>query len=284
MKKLLALIVFLLTSSATAQVYLPDTSTNPLFGELVWHTLGYHSEDLALYPGELPPNMPFTWSQPEGSRLIGSKVNEYSSRTRSVQIVLETPLTTEKLADYYRKQFKAPWQERPRQPRGFSKSAEVILSNNSVPFCNTATGVRVDFNSDPKDYRNYQNSNAFGYFYFFQSSRPQSCDTQSWDFPVLLLPSDSQIFYSDGYTSQDYGYQIVPMEVPNSSIAKLHKHFADQIPKTWEKVGGAEGDKESYSVLRFNDKLGNGTAILSITAYPERPDTYTAKLVALINP
>jgi hypothetical protein len=283
-KKLLVLIVVLFTSSAAAQVYLPDTSTNPLFGELVWHTLGYHSEDLALYPGELPPNMPFAWSQPEGSRLIGSQVNEYTSRSRSVQIVLETPLTTEKLADYYRKQFKAPWQERPRKPSGFSESADVTLSNTRVPLCNTATGVRVDFNSTPKDYRTYQTSNAFGYFYFFESSRPQSCDIQTWDFPILLMPSDSQVFYNDSYTSQEHGYQIVPMQVPNSSIAKLHKHFADQVPKTWEKVSATDGDKESYSVFRFTDKLGSGAAILSITAYPERPDTYTAKLVALINP
>jgi hypothetical protein len=183
--KILILVLSAFFGTTQAQTYLPDTSTNPLFGELLWHTLAY-KQDIAVYPGEFAPRMPLEIALPSNGRLIGSVVREYGSRTREVTVVIDSQLTYEQIGEFYRPKVQAPWLEEQPIASGFSFSTNIQNGNGYLPFCNSNTGTRVQIYGIPKNEADWQNSPSFIYISFFESAKNATCDETTWRFPVLL--------------------------------------------------------------------------------------------------
>jgi hypothetical protein len=270
---------------ANAQTYLPENSSDPLFGELLWHTLANQS-DIALYPGKLPPRMPFELAQPEGARLIGASVRELSSRARSVQIVVDTTLTPTQVGDFYRSKFAAPWLEKPSAPYGFVYSESPSRFPNFVPLCNPQTGLRVSIIGSSKD-RNNRNAASYVYISFFESNRAEAtCEDREWNLPTILMPRDSESFDGNGDNIGDLAADLVYFESPRTDTRKLHDDFARQLEaKGWQPLANFEKKDETGSVWQFSDaKTGtSGIAFLSVSGSAQRADTYAARFVALPN-
>jgi hypothetical protein len=281
----LSIAAFALGGFANAQTYLPENSSDPLFGELLWHTLANQS-DIALYPGKLPPRMPFELAQPDGARLIGASVREFSSRTRSVQIVLDTKLTPGEVGDFYRSKFVAPWLERPSAPYGFVYSEVPARYPNFIPLCNPQTGLRVSIVGSPKD-RNERNTASYVYINFFENSRAEpTCDNPEWNLPTVLMPRDSETFDGNGDNIGDLAADLVYFEASKTDIKQLHDDFGKQLEaKGWQRLTNYEKPNEAGSVWQFSDaKTGiKGIGFLSVNSAAGRADTYAARLVALPN-
>ncbi len=271
----------LIVPSAAAQTYLPETSTNPLFGELLWHTMAYR-QDVAVYPGEFAPRMPLEIKIPDGGRLIGSVVREYGSRTRDVQVVMDSKLTIEQVGSLYRAQIVSPWREVQRRVSGFAFSAVAEPPINSVTLCNPSTGTRVDIYGLPKDDRNWQTSASFVYVNFFEGPRANpSCEDTSWIFPVLLMPRNVSPIGFNGFNMGEFNTDSIAFEAQNADAKKLFEGFASQLPASWKRLSLDERDQEISAVYRYEDSNQSGLAILSVSGFKERPDAFLARLVAL---
>ena len=271
----------LMLGAAQAQTYLPDTSSNPLFGELLWHTLAYR-QDVAVYPSAFVPRMPLEIALPENGRLIGSVVREYGSRSREVTIVIDSQLTYEEVGNFYRPKLKSPWQEQQPVASGFSYSRDVRNGNGYLPLCNPTTGTRVQIYGIPKDEANWQTSKTFIYINFFESAQTElGCQNNAWRFPVLLFPNNVEPFGGNGFGFGDFNYQSSNFLSRNTNAKKLFEGFAAQIPNTWQRLSLAEDDTSVVAVYRYNDPQQSGIVMLSVHSYKERPNAYVARLVAL---
>ncbi len=270
--------------TAQAQTYLPDVSSNPLYGELLWHTLAYQ-QDVAVYPGEFAPRMPLEVIIPEGGRLIGSVVREYGSRTREVTVVIDSKLTYEEVGAFYRPTLKAPWLEQLPTPSGFSFSTNAQNSPGYLPLCNTTTGTRVDLYGSPKNPAKWQTSPSYIYVRFFESGQMgKGCTDSPWRFPVLLVPNNTSPFNGNGADFGDFNCTSLLFDLRNSSAKKLFDGFAAQLPTTWQRLSVSEDETGVTGAYRYLDSKQSGIAILSVSSFKERPDAYSARLVALPQP
>lgn len=286
MKFLKNTIVFfgIIFSAAQAQTYLPDVSSNPLYGELLWHTLAYR-QDVAVYPGEFAPRMPLEIMIPEGGRLIGSVVREYGSRTREVTVVLESKLTYEEVGGFYRPKVKAPWLEQLPTPSGFSFSSNGQNGGGYLPLCNTATGTRVDIYANPKNVANWQASPSFIYIRFFEAGQSgNGCNDTPWQFPVLIVPNNTSPFGGNGANFGDFNCSALSFNLRNTTAKKLFDGFAAQLPSTWQRLSVSEDETGVAAVYRYLDPKQSGIAVLSVNQFKERPDAYSARLIALPQP
>jgi hypothetical protein len=278
--KIIVVILSLGFGSAQAQTYLPDVSSNPLFGELLWHTLAYR-QDVAVYPGEFAPRMPLEVVIPEGGRLIGSVVREYGSRTREVTVVIDSKLTYEEVGGFYRPKVKAPWIEKLPTPSGFSFSRDVRNGGGYLPLCNAQTGTRVDVYANPKNESNWETSPSFIYVRFFESSQVRNCDDTPWQFPVLIVPSNVEPFGGNGANFGDFNCTAFAFNARNTNSRKIFEGLAAQLPSTWQRISISEDETSMQAIYRYTDPKQSGIAILSVSSYKERPDAYSARLVAL---
>jgi hypothetical protein len=275
-----AMLMLAMLGGAQAQTYLPDVSSDKLFGELLWHTLAYR-QDIAIYPGEFAPRMPLEIALPTGARLIGSTVREYGSRTREVTVVIESKLTYSEIGKFFRPSIKAPWQERQPIASGFSFSTDVRNGEGFLPLCNTQTGTRIQIYSSPKDQSNWETSPNYIYINFFESAQSKpGCGEDAWRFPVVLLPRNAMPINGNGFGFGDFTYQSMWLTVPSTSSKTLFEQFSKQLPASWKQLSLSESTDGMVGVYQYTDAGQSGIALLSVNSFAERPDTYVARLTA----
>ncbi len=195
-------------------------------------------QEVQLFVGQLPDNMPIDLPIPDYARIIGSMIQG----RKNINIVLDVNLTPEQVLDFYRESMAASNWSEIEERRGFAfNEIKLVMCQNSndppltiraYPVESSPTDVRLNIETDP------------------EYSPCKACreieDNWLKPLPRLLAPSDSKEFNQGSGTSRsDLVSTSITMETSmNSSV--LVAHYGNQFKAAnWTKQ--AEGDSASFA-------------------------------------
>ncbi len=99
---LMSLVVAACTSCAGATVSLADQTSDATTLELAQRYIARDGvENTDLLPGQLPGDLPFSFSLPPNSRIVGSVVRHLSTRVISWEVILDAPTAPPDVTAFY---------------------------------------------------------------------------------------------------------------------------------------------------------------------------------------
>jgi hypothetical protein len=204
-------------------------------------------KDVQLLPGELPQNLPVDLTFPEGTRIVGSKIQE----DMGIEIVLDVPLAPNDAVEFYRRAL-APqnWTEtniwergfRPADPSltfcGGRKKASMLVSAHPQ---DNGSDLRLSFITDPD---------------FSQCSWGASYDDWMKPIPKLPCPAGAE---QSSENSMGGGSNLAVSAVLETEMnsSALEDYYADLLQAAnWTMKGEVQSRPSSWSTWGVEDDEG----------------------------
>jgi hypothetical protein len=204
-------------------------------------------KEVQLLPGELPQELPVDLPLPEGTRIVGSKIQE----DMGIDIVLDVPLTPDEAIEFYR-QALAPqnWTETNLWDGGFKPA------DPSLTFCGGRKKASILLSAHPKD----NGSDLRLSFITDIDSSPCSWAGSfvDWMKPIPRLPCPPGAKQSSensmGGGSNVAVSAVLETEMNSSTIAD---YYADLLQSAnWTMKGEVQSRPSSWSTWSIQDDEG----------------------------
>lgn len=217
---------------------------------------GAPTQQTQIYVGKTPDRLPVDLPLPDGSRVIGSVVRE----GENIQIVLDAPLTPDRVLDFYRQRMQAAgWsaQDQPTAPGGGFVASSIPTG---LTLCQSRSGPSLFVNASATsgqlaDVRLTLNTNK---------TQAYSCSPQPGGqlgteqlIPRLVAPAGArQIEGGSGGSSTGSSYNSATLAIDQNAAA-LATFYGDQLSQAgWTKQDSGQSGPLSWSTWSLQDKQG----------------------------
>lgn len=230
-----------------------------------WLTPFYPSEtsqNITIYIGSLPKDIPFDLPMPSDTRIIGS-VTGYGGV--DYLLILDIGLSTEAAQNFYAQSvIGRGWRKAPSpQNQGFISQPvsykgycygdnEAFLSVEALPLPDGNTNLHLSLDTSPESYMCQGDASSYG---------PPHADLM----PVLQAPEG--VFVQGGSSGGgDSDAEISANLKTKLSAAELAKYYNEQLQTAgWEIQNSGDGEGAAWSTWTFKDQQGktwSGTLIV----------------------
>jgi hypothetical protein len=209
------------------------------------------SQDVTVYVGSAPKEIPYDLPTPDDSRLIGSVTGNWVD----YMLIFDTGLTSEEVQDFYAQALKEKgWQEAPmNQGGGFTSQSDLykgycygenkaFLNVETPSLARGSTGIRLSLDVTPDSYMCNPNPNP---------GAPRENLIPQLNAPKGVLVQGS------GAGSSDHDANISANLKGDLSAAEIADFYNDQLQTAgWKLQNSGDGEGAAWSNWTFQDDEG----------------------------